>query len=143
MIQVLRSRFLYYRDHDESKESLKQHKQTSTKTERGGGSHQGEGGVEDSDEDICHGQVHDEQAGGGLGAFVFHHYMADQRVSEQGDHDDEGVGGHQQRLHAPVLPLPAAALLTGQRAPVLQHPLVKVQEEKARSAVIQLSRNVK
>ena len=106
------------------------------------GSYQGEGRVEHSDEDVSQSQVHDEQAGGGLGALVLHHHMAHQSVSEQRHHDDQGVRGHQQRLHAPVLRLPAAALPIGQRTPVLQHPLVKVQEEEPGGPVIQLPRHV-
>lgn len=111
-------------------------------------SHQGERGVEDRDEDVSHRQVEDEQAGGGLGALVFHHHMAHQRVPEQRHHDDEGVGGHEQRLHPAVLRLLPAARPVGQGAPALQQTLVKVQEEEARGgggggvAVPGLSRQV-
>lgn len=68
--------------------------------------------------------------------------MAHQRVPEQRDDDDQGVRGHEQHLHAAVLRLLPAALSVGQRAPVLQHPLVKVQQEEDRSSVPRLSRRV-
>ncbi len=106
-------------------------------------SYQCERSIEDSYKDISHSEVHNEQVGSGLCALVFQHHMAHHGVSEQGDDYDERVSCHQYPLDLPVMRLPKATPLVDQSAPVLQHPVVKVQEEKFRCPVIQLPRDVK
>lgn len=51
-------------------------------------SYQCEGGVEDSDHHIGHGQVDDEEAGGRVHPLVLDHHVAHQGVSKEGDADD-------------------------------------------------------
>lgn len=80
--------------------------------------YQGEGRVEEGDEDVGHGQVDDEEAGGRVHALVPADDMAHQDVAEERDHDDDSVGHHQQRLHGGLLRLGPVAPLSHKVLPV-------------------------
>lgn len=47
--------------------------------------------VEKRDHDVSHGQVDDEQTGGGTQAFALDDDVADQDVAEEGEDDDDGI----------------------------------------------------
>lgn len=59
--------------------------------------------VEEGDHDIGYGQVHNEQAGGGVHALGLDDNVTDQDVAKEGEDDDEGVCRDEQGFHCDAL----------------------------------------
>lgn len=107
-----------------------QHQQNTDKP----GAHQREGSVQNGDHHIGHGQVDDEEAGGGVHPFVLDHHVAHQDVAKERDADDHGVGYYQQRLHRPALGL-TLILGAAVKVPEVLQVQVTVEEGLVREAV--------